>query len=70
MRKMHETAMVEVYVEGLWCQCHMSQVDVGDLFRIRSPDGKLREGAWRCTAIPNIPCQKDDGVGVDGNDIG
>ena len=59
MRKIHQTSTVEVYVDGCWHQCNMSQIDEGDIFRIRNTDGLLHNlgQTWMCTAIPNIPCR-------------
>lgn len=59
---MHETDTLEVFVNGLWVQCSMSQIDERDIFRIRKPDGELFIGEdgvtiWMCTKIPNIPCR-------------
>lgn len=72
MRPIHETSFPEVRIhwwetgrevdEELWTQCSLGQLDVGDIFRIRKPDGTLHtddrgKAQWRVTEIPTVPCE-------------
>ena len=62
MRKIHESSIVEVRLSsGEFVQTHMECVDVGDVFRIRKPDGSLHQddrqnAIWEVTEMPHIPC--------------
>lgn len=65
MRRKHKSSTCEVLVNGQWHECPMSQVDAGDVFRIRKPDGKLHRDAaeascWRCVEVPAILCEAVD----------
>ena len=64
MRPMHETSTPEVRLSsGDFVQVQMACLDVGDVFRIRKPDGTLHHDdrgytVWAVTEMPNIPCEK------------
>ena len=62
MRLKHESSICEVLVGSQWHECEMAQLDMGDVFRIRKPNGALHEDsagmtAWRCLEIPAVQCE-------------
>lgn len=63
MRPTHETSTIEVRLpSGDFVQTHMERVDVGDVFRIRRPNGVLHcdsfnRTQWTVSAMPHIPCE-------------
>lgn len=68
MRPNHKTSTPEVLInvkgKKTWVQTHMENIDEGDIFRIRKPDGTLHvdmktmEIMWKCTQITNIECRR------------
>ncbi len=64
MRPIQETAYPEVQQnDGSFTQCTMGQLDAGDVFRLRNPNGTLRvneEGVstFKVLETPRIQCEE------------